>query len=382
VGLLVTFDRKFVLGVEQGRMRSMEVRMRPPSVFVRPLTVEEGQRLKRLSRRAKHYATRQRALILLASATEMGAREIARALQTDESHVRKVIHEFNERGFDSLRPSFRGGRPSRLTARERERIIAVAGARPDEQGVALTRWSLPRLSRHLAREGIRVSPAHLGRILAKAGLSFQRTRSWLASPDPDYQAKAARILALYREQPEDGVVICFDEGGPYSLRPEHGRGWTRRRRPQRLRARFSRRQGVRYLFGAYNVHADYLRARLRPKKDAVEVLTFMKTIRAAYPRRLRLYWIQDNLSCHWTKEIRAYAAKNNIELVPTPTYASYLNRIECHLGVIDEFVVKNADYLDWDAFGFAMATHIRYRNHPAERDERLHQAERRRLIAA
>ena len=26
----------------------------------------------------------------------------------------------------------------------------------------------------------------------------------------------------------------------------------------------------------------------------------MRTIRAAYPERLRLYWIQDNLSCHLT----------------------------------------------------------------------------------
>ena len=36
--------------------------------------------------------------------------------QTDESHVRKVIHDFNERGLDSLDPDYRGGRPRRITA--------------------------------------------------------------------------------------------------------------------------------------------------------------------------------------------------------------------------------------------------------------------------
>ena len=174
----------------------------------------EGERLKRLSRSAKHYATRQRAQILLASATLMSPPEIARALQTDESQVRKVIHEFNECGLESLHPEWRGGRPRRITDDERVRIVAVAGARPDAQGVALTRWSLPRLARHLAGQGISISPAHLGRILAQAGLSFQRTRSWKASPDPDYEAKAARVLALYREPPPDGVVISFDEMGP------------------------------------------------------------------------------------------------------------------------------------------------------------------------
>ena len=116
--------------------------MRPPSVFVRPLAPAEGQRLKRLSRQAKHTSTRQRAAILLASATEMSAREIAEMWMTDESHVRKVIHDFNEHGFASLRPRFRGGRPRRISSDDEARIVALAGARPDTLGVPLSRWSL------------------------------------------------------------------------------------------------------------------------------------------------------------------------------------------------------------------------------------------------
>jgi hypothetical protein len=95
----------------------------------------------------------------------------------------------------------------------------VAGARPDTLGVPYTRWSLSKLSRYLRTQGIEVSPAQLGRILARNGISLQRTRSWKQSPDLDYEAKAARILALYREQPENGVVISFDEKGPDSLCP-------------------------------------------------------------------------------------------------------------------------------------------------------------------
>ena len=64
--------------------------------------------------------------------------------------------------------------------------------------------------------------------------------------------------------------------------------------------------------------------------------------------------------------------------MPTPTYASYLNRIESTFGAIDEFVCKNADYLDWDAFGHALADHVRYRNRPAERERRKIEAARRR----
>ena len=73
----------------------------------------------------------------------------------------------------------------------------MAGARPDTQGVPLTRWSPDRLAVWLAGQAIvEISPAHLSRLLAGAGLSFQRTRSWTASPDPDNEVKAERVLAL------------------------------------------------------------------------------------------------------------------------------------------------------------------------------------------
>src|SRR5215218_5116038 len=104
-------------------MRPKEVSMRPPEVFVRELAPHEGQRLKRLSKTAKHQATRQRASILLASATLMSVPQIARMWMTDEEHVRRVIHDFNERGFDSLRPRFGGGRPRRIQSDDEQRIV-------------------------------------------------------------------------------------------------------------------------------------------------------------------------------------------------------------------------------------------------------------------
>jgi transposase len=61
------------------------------------------------------------------------------------------------------------------------------------------------------------------------------------------------------------------------------------------------------------------------------VLGFLQTIRMRYPTRQRIHLVMDNLSTHWTPDIRAWAAETNVELVLTPTYASFLNRIECHL---------------------------------------------------
>ena len=371
-----------MVGVELGCTATLEVLMRPPEVFVRPLEHVEAVALKGKAKKAKQFATRERAAILLASNVATPVPQIAAMWMTDESHVRKVIHDFNERGMASLDPERRDGRPRRITDQQRASIIAVAGARPETVGVPATRWSLKRLARHLAEQGIvGVSPAHLGRILAQAGLSFQRTRTWKASPDPDYEAKAARVLAPYRKAPEDGVVVSFDQMGPVSLRPTAGAGWRPRKRPERQPATFHRRHGVRYVMGAYDVHADRLRVRLKAGRAGKDNLAFLTQIRGCYPRRLRIYWIQDNLSANWTPDIRGYAALHNIELVPTPTYASYLNRVECHFLPISEFVVKNADYLDWDAFAHSLARHLTYRNGP-RRDQRLIDLERRHRVAA
>jgi transposase len=360
---------------------SLEVVMRPPEVFVRELSFEEGARLKSISRRAKYQSKRQRAMILLASSTGMPAPQIAAAVRSDESHVRKVIHAFNEHGFSSLDPDYRGRRPRKTTPVQRDRIVSVARARPDTQGVPLTRWSLAKLREHLAGMGICLCEEALRQTLIGAGLSHQRTRSWKWSPDPDFQAKAERVLSLYRAKPEDGVVVCFDEMGPIGLIPHHGSGWAPAKRCERLRATYKKPHGVRYLFGDYDVHADRLHGRLRTHKNSGEVLAYYRQIRMRYDPRLRIYLIADNLSTHNTQPIREWAQHSNVELVFTPTYASFLNRIECHFWGIGEFVVKNADYPDWPTLAKAMADHIRYRNGP-HRDQRLLKAERHLLIAA
>ncbi len=101
--------------------------MRPPEVFVRELSPQEGARLKSISKRARYQAKRQRAMIVLASATLMSAPEIARLIRTDEWHVRKVIQAFREEGFEVMNGgeaaeyvhsiTLESGRPSPLTAR-------------------------------------------------------------------------------------------------------------------------------------------------------------------------------------------------------------------------------------------------------------------------
>ena len=362
--------------------------MRQPSVFVRQLSPAEGAQLKRIARTAKQFARRQRAQILLASAAGMGAPQIAQVVRTDENQVRRVVHEFNQHGMDSLRPFVGGGRPRRIRQPTRDRIVAIAGACPRTYGVPLNRWSLRRLRRYLLGRRIlpQLSVEGLRQVLRAAGCSWQRTRTWKASPDPAYEAKAARVLRLYRAA-EDGraarhrvAVVCLDECGPLSLRPWPGSAWAPRKRPWRTRATYHRTAGVRYLLGSFDVGADRLHGGLIEHKDGPSVLQVLKRIRARYPGTSGIFVVMDNLSAHWTPQIRAWARAHRVHLVPVPTYASYLNRIECHFWAYVEFVIRGSDYHSHAELAEATRAYLRHRN-AAHHDSPIRISENRRKVA-
>lgn len=218
---------------------------RPASVFVTDLTPDEAQRLKRLSRRSKVFATRQRAQILLASDSAMSARQIADVLLTDENQVRRVIREFNSDGMTSLHPPTRGGRPRRIDEEIRERIRDIALSRPCDLGEPGTRWSLRRMRRYLIAAKVveHISVVHLGEVLASLNITAQATRTWKVSTDPLYEEKRAWVRAAYKGAEAgtlDGVVVSFDECGPISLRPWPGKCWAAKGGTQRTRATFHR----------------------------------------------------------------------------------------------------------------------------------------------
>jgi transposase len=359
---------------------------RPPSVFVRSVSPDEAMRLRRISRQSKVFALRQRAQIILASDSAVAAAQIAQVLQTDENQVRRVIAEFNVDGMDSLRPPIGGGHPRRIDDATREGIRAIALARPGDLGEPGTRWSLSRLRRYLLRRRVvkAISKEHLRRLLNKMGITAQRTRTWKWSNDPLYEEKKQWVLGAYQAAEAgtlDGVLVCFDECGPISLKPHPGRGWFARGRPARQRATYKKNKGVRKLLGAYDVGVDRLWGRLEGRSVTTQVvLEFLKDIRRRYRAEVQVYIVMDGLSAHWTQEIRDWAAANRVGLIATPTNASHLNRIECHFWAYVEFVINGSDYSDWTQFAKATQAYIRRRNCD-HHDSVIRRLENRRKVA-
>ncbi|WP_234317193.1 MULTISPECIES: helix-turn-helix domain-containing protein [unclassified Streptomyces] len=81
---------------------------RRPSVFVRPVSMEEGRRLQRVSRTSKDPVRLRRAIVVLMSAQGQTVKDITSLMQVSEDYVRDVIDAFNERGFDALDPKWSG----------------------------------------------------------------------------------------------------------------------------------------------------------------------------------------------------------------------------------------------------------------------------------
>lgn len=56
--------------------------------------------------------------------------------------------------------------------------------------------------------------------------------------------------------------------------------------------------------------------------------------------------ILGNLNHHKNRTVRDWCAEHHVELVFTPTYASWANPIEAHFGPRRQFVIANSDYAD------------------------------------
>ena len=64
---------------------------------------------------------------------------------------------------------------------------------------------------------VAIGRERLRQILHQRGISFQRTRTWKESRDPDKDAKLDRIEYVTTRFP--GRCFAFDQFGPLSIRP-------------------------------------------------------------------------------------------------------------------------------------------------------------------
>ena len=94
-------------------------------------------------------------MILLASATEMSAPQIAQLYLTDASMSARSSTTSTIVASGRLTLTIGAGVPKKTTPRQRDEIVWRSRARrPEQPVIALTRRSIDKLARHLAEQGV------------------------------------------------------------------------------------------------------------------------------------------------------------------------------------------------------------------------------------
>ncbi|WSY64508.1 transposase [Nocardia sp. NBC_00881] len=119
------------------------------------------------------------------------------------------------------------------------------------------------------------------------------------------------------------------------------------------------------MFGALDLATGQMYYRIRDRKRWTEFLAFLEILLARW-RAEKLYVIADNFSPHKRREVREWAAANNVELVFTPPYSSWLNWIESEFAALRYIALNGTDHRSHGEQDDAIGASIRWRNQHAE----------------
>ena len=141
-----------------------------------------------------------RAQLILAAAAGTATTAIAQRFRVRPATVSQWRRRFAAQRLVGLQDRPRPG-PRRRYGAEVERRILAQLDQPPPSGYAS--WS----GRLLARALGKVSARQVWRVLARHRISLQRRRSWCVSTDPEFDAKAADVVGLYLDPPEN--ASCY-----------------------------------------------------------------------------------------------------------------------------------------------------------------------------
>jgi transposase len=302
------------------------------------LTAEEERVLNQWVRSAnteQRLVLRSRIILLAAAGTT--TRAIARELEVRPATVSKWRTRFAQDRLLGLQDAPRPGAGRRYDKTIEKQIFAMLDKEPPSGNAT---WTGKLLAEALGG----VSKHHVWRVLRKHGIHLQRRRSWCISTDSEFTPKAADIVGLYLDPPENAVVLCVDEK-PHIQALERAQGWLRLPNGKALTG-FNhgyKRHGTTTLFTALNVASGQVKAGHYKRRRRREFLDFMNELIADYPDQ-EIHVILDNLNTHKPKRDAWLARHKNVHLHYTPTYASWLNQVEIWFSILSRRALKGASF--------------------------------------
>jgi transposase len=336
------------------------------------LDVETQPYLQTLSvSRTAPAAQVERAGMLLAAAAGHGVSMIARRFGTNRVKVNDLINRALQVGARAALVDLpRAGRPRTIPDDARAWVTAVACQKPKDLGYADELWTTRLLAQHVRRHceaAGHPSLRKLGRgtvskFLAAAALKPHKITYYLERRDPDFDAKMANVLCVYKQvevlraTPPVGVgaaeppphpfvaVLSYDEKpGIQVLQPTSpDRPPVPRRHGTVQRDHEYIRHGTLSLLCGIDLLTGKVLGRVERRHRSREFIAWLTTADATYPADWKIRLVLDNHSAHISKETRAYLATvpNRFEFIFTPKHGSWLNLVEIFFSKLARTVLR------------------------------------------
>jgi transposase len=289
-----------------------------------------------LSHRATSQAgraddARRARLILLLEAGETWA-QIREKLSCNDAFIDRWSKRFIAERLAGLFSRHAGQVPSTLTPELEACILEWTVKRKPR---AATHWSTRKLADELG-----VSHMMIARVWRKHSLKPHRLDGYMTSDDPDFEKKAADIIARYLHPPQHAAVFCVDEKTAIQaldrldpvlpLSPgraeRHGFEYYR--------------HGTLSLYAAFNTKTGEVLGKTAARHTSAEFVAFLTDIVVNQPRGKEIHVIADNLSAHKTGQVKEFLeAHPKVHMHFTPTYSSWLNQVELWFSKIERDVI-------------------------------------------
>jgi len=234
-------------------------------------------------------------------------------------------------------------------------VKAIACELPSQLGLPLSRLHIPDIQAEVVSRGLvaSISGSTIWQWLSEDAIRPWRHRSWIFPRDPNFAAKAGRVLDLYARKFEGEslkigeYVISSDEKTSIQARMRcHPTAPVRPGRAMRVEHEYERGGALAYL-AAWDVHRAKLFGRLEPTTGILPFGRLVDQVMGTEPYRSadRVFWVVDNGSSHRGQAAadRLAAAYSNAVMVHLPIHASWLNQIEIYFSILQRKVLTPAD---------------------------------------
>jgi transposase len=297
--------------------------------------------------------------MLLAYRKDPSFYAVGQALGLHAQTVQRCIERAKAEGaLAALDERPRPGKEPTITVEAKTWVVALACRKAKELGYPHEMWTTRLLAGHVRKHGPAEGHACLSRlaqgtvckILDAQEVKPHKVRYYLERRDPEFKAKMAQVLCVYREvkilkkaaaaatkknkKPSEAMtVISYDEKPGIQaiattapdLPPEPGV------HPTFTREFEYKRHGTVSLLAGIDLITGKVHALVKDRHRSREFIEFLKLVDAAYPSHTAIRLILDNHSAHISKETKAWLATRpagRFEFTFTPKHGSWLNLVE------------------------------------------------------